>query len=353
MIQIVAVELGEATATASSQNSGPIQKFHILIQNGGGSIKSIASETPSKQWQVQITAKLQKSSVIFSHTRIAQSKQKARSAICQDIINYLEKHPEFLKQLKHHVESTEVHPLPISEQDYSVSTESNTIYPSTLNSESDPNNVHISIGHDEDAVRQLSRLLLGCDSDNDEELIESPTRKRSRGVNEMFSSSSSESMDTVENNIVKNEVKMETVQVKVEQEEESNMEILHSAPTAESLIDSYNPFIGAEPTKEINPKIIKHFKEVFKNNRSPLAMALSMPGQSKSIFLSLVVQNNDKVACESETHQVGPPHGPVFSAKIILKSKRYGNVFITTEGVSRTKRNAECHAFHKLVTILK
>lgn len=222
--------------------------------------------------------------------------------------------------------------------------------------------------------------MLGCNSDDDgEDMAESPTKKRLRGVESMFSPTT-ETMQTsiksehnsigqdligrdpIEQNRIKQDpVKPEDVAVKIECDPAENELLLAASqdtaqPTTapeEALIDCYNPFAGVAPTVDNNPNVIAHFKEVFKSNRNALTVALGMPGQSKSIFLSLVLQNSDKVQCESAIYQVGPPHGPVFSAKIVLKSKRYGNVFIITEGVSRKKKDAECHAFHKLVNILK
>lgn len=345
VIQIAAIALGEATAISQKMNQqdNPIQTFNGMIQQGGGSQTFSVQETASKQWQVELVAKLKENSVTFSHKRIASSKQKAKSAICQDILNHFEKHPDFLSQLQHDVESTQVHPLPISEADYSVVTESNNNYPSTM--ESDPNNIHVSFKQDDDTVSLLSKLLLGpSDMDQDEDMVESPTKKRARGLEGIFSTSQTDLVQQIkqEDNTTEEQGQVDDHVVK----EETN------GSPEESTIDTYNPFQTSQPA-EINPKILGHFKEIFKNNRNTLSVALGMPGQSKSIFLSLVLQNGDKVACESETKQVGPPHSPVFSAKVILKSKRYGNVFIITEGVSRKKKDAECHAFHKLVNILK
>ncbi|KAI7893193.1 uncharacterized protein EV154DRAFT_479632 [Mucor mucedo] len=386
VIQVAAIALGEATAISQKMNqqASPIGKFHEMVQQGGGSQTFTVKETPSKHWQVEIVAKLGQTSIYFSHSRIAHSKQKARAAICQDILNHLEKHPDFLNQLQQpNVESTDVHPLPISEEDYAVVSELNGNYPSATTSnamESDPNNVHIAFKQDDDTVSLLSKLLLGpSDMDQDDDMAESPTKKRARGLESIFSPptptastapATAITSTTNEMEVINTRLEEETMAVEIEgtqeeqvtadesamvtvKEEPTDMTIKEDTTPAESTIDSYNPFLSSQPAAETNPKILAHFKEVFKHNRNTLSVAVGMPGQSKSIFLSLVLQNGEKVSCESETKQVGPPHGPVFSARVILKSKRYANVFIITEGVSRKKKDAECHAFHKLVNILK
>ncbi|KAI9255337.1 hypothetical protein EDC94DRAFT_617366 [Helicostylum pulchrum] len=366
VLQIIAIELGQVNAANAKpqRKYNALEKFNILISQHGGSVKTVASETPSKQWQTEVIARLKPTSALFSAKRTASSKNKAKSAATQDILNYFEKNPDVYNQLgMPGVESDHVHPLPIEESDYSDAVDPTTPNGTTNGNGNvlDPNNVHVSLNHDEDAVKQLSRLLLGDGSDTeDSDVAESPTKKRMR---EYSRPNGMTGMECMFPNAVTTDT---TVTVKTEETIPNNTFAVTNTSTAtataptmmrspikeEEMEANFNPYIGSEQTIEINPRIIKYFKDIFKTNNNTLSHAVTMPGQSKSIFLSLVVHNQDKVQCDYLTRQVGAAHAPVFSAEVVLKSKQYGNVIITADGVAKKKKDAECVAFQKLVIIL-
>ncbi|KAL0574827.1 hypothetical protein ABG067_009091, partial [Albugo candida] len=90
----------------------------------------------------------------FSHTRIAQSIRKAKTAAYQDILNYFDTHPNDVEQLKLPSQTTNVFVLPIQEADHSViechidvSPPSGTSY-SPIEDENN-NNFHISLNDDD------------------------------------------------------------------------------------------------------------------------------------------------------------------------------------------------------------
>lgn len=364
VLEIISIELGQTqTQTKYNAKYNALEGFHVLISQHGGSVKTVAEVTPSKQWQVEVIARLKPTSALFSAKRTASSKNKARSAATRDILNYFEKNPEIYNQLgMAGVESDQVHPLPIEESDYSDAGDTTSSHGTTNGSPVGRNNLHVSLNTDEDAVKQLSRLLLGDGSDSeDSDIAESPTKKRMRDHSRSNGMTGMECMFPTADNTVA--VKVEEPIPTIPTDNDNTTTANTASPTAatptiqspvkqERTDSNFNPYIESEQTVEINPRIVKYFKDIFKNNNNTLGHAITMPGQSKSIFLSLVVQNQDKVQCDYLTRQVGPSHEPVFSAEVVLKSKQYGNVIITTDGVAKKKKDAECVAFQKLVVTL-
>lgn len=353
VLAIVENQLNEAKSFA--QEEGPLQKYHqLIISNYGGSIQSTPKQTSVGtlyQWEVTVTTKIIPTSAPFSHTRIAGSIRKAKTAAYQDILNYFDTHPNDFEQLKLPVVEAKDFILPIKEEDYSfIEAHITTVSPNSEDdSNNNSNNYHISL-NDDDAVRKLSALLLGNSMDT--EMLDDPhTRKRMRddqktGLDNMFSPITP----------IKSEEKTPTFNAfslfsekKEEEVEETKVveNITQTEPT-------FNPFNSTDSElKEVNPRIIHYFKNIFKHHRSPMLTAIGMPGQSKSTLLSLVLLNGDKMECNGETLSVGLPHAPVFSAKVRLQSKEYKNVFIITEGVATRKKDAECAAYHKLVLYFK
>ncbi|KAI8051842.1 hypothetical protein BDF21DRAFT_432215 [Thamnidium elegans] len=335
VLQIVAIELGQVDAAhvKLQRKYNPLEKFNILISQHGGSVKTVAVEAPAKQWQVEVIARLKPTSALFSTKRTASSKNKARSAATQDILNYFEKNPDVYNQLgMGGVESDQVHPLPIEESDFSDAGDPNTSNSTTTTSNPlDPNNVHVSLNHDEDAVKQLSRLLLGDGSDTEDYEVESPTKKRMREYSRPDGMTGLGCMFPITNTTIPiktEEPIIPSINTTLTTTTATTATMQSSIKDEERMETNFNLYVGSEQTVEINP------------------------GQSKSIFLSLVVHNQEKVQCDYVTRQVGPSHEPVFSAEVVLKSKEYGNVVITTDGVAKKKKDAECVAFQKLVNIL-
>ncbi|KAG2233021.1 hypothetical protein INT48_007597, partial [Thamnidium elegans] len=355
VLQIVAIELGQVDAAhvKLQRKYNPLEKFNILISQHGGSVKTVAVEAPAKQWQVEVIARLKPTSALFSTKRTASSKNKARSAATQDILNYFEKNPDVYNQLgMGGVESDQVHPLPIEESDFSDAGDPNTSNSTTTTSNPlDPNNVHVSLNHDEDAVKQLSRLLLGDGSDTEDYEVESPTKKRMREYSRPDGMTGLGCMFPITNTTIPiktEEPIIPSINTTLTTTTATTATMQSSIKDEERMETNFNLYVGSEQTVEINPRIVTYFKNIFRNNNNTLAHAITLPGQSKSIFLSLVVHNQEKVQCDYVTRQVGPSHEPVFSAEVVLKSKEYGNVVITTDGVAKKKKDAECVAFQKL-----
>lgn len=455
VMEIASNELGEARVKLTNE-SNAVSQFHELVHKEGGTMEAQPLEAADKQWQMKIVAKLRPTAVLFSHARTASSKQKAKLAACQDVLKFLSDCKDVFDQLQLvNISSTDVHPLPIEVADYtkiveparSTITTKSTTYSAADVTESNES-VHIPFFHGEDAIRQLSRLLLGdsgSDISDDSSMSEgSPTKKRMRdveqqvkqsqkqpqqptGVKSMFGSAyyattpplsavsptpptpkASTTTATATAASIKPEPLTKTDPVELEavnqnllnslsnptsspsttrpstQSATSSMDSLKTAPTSplnnnvqqqpttstasEGGADMMeadddepsNPFTSIATAtstaicqQEIDPRIISYYKKIFGPHRSAMLQAMNMPGQCKSIFLSLTQQNTDKLIVESKTAQVGPPHAPVFSVVVILRSREYAVCTVKTEAIARRKKDAEMHAFHKLVCMMK
>lgn len=106
------------------------------------------------------------------------------------------------------------------------------------------------------------------------------------------------------------------------------------------------------PLPETNPQVIIFLKNLLRDNRTTLGYATNMPGAAKSHFLMIVQRYADKLQCGTKTSQIEPSHAPLFTAKVTLQSREYGNVVMTTQATARRKKEAEVQAFHKLVCLL-
>lgn len=414
VLHIAAIELGEATAKFEKQEEGSLAKLNTLISREGGTVEYTPQpsvlEGSLVQWQITLTARLCSTSQLFSHKRVESSMRKAKNAAAKDVLQYFEKHPEEFEKFKASgTTSNVIHPLPILQSEYSI-IESNPATPSptaskkktpitvkTENPYDDSDQFHVTYTTDEDAIRKLSALLLNNSVDEDMGDGESPTKKRMRdndqkqtGLNGMMFSKTEAATPTMMDGSDEPTIKAEVDYEKVRQQLLSSNspttnqtnEMMDSQLTTEESIDNTtapptaattatatttatttasenitdipaptNPY--DRPTPEINPRILHYFRTLFRNNRGTMSHALSLPGQSKSIFLSIVIQHGDKVKCDSEVKQVGPPHAPVFSASVRLQSKEYHNVFIITEATAARKKDAECHAYHQLTTFFR
>lgn len=376
VLMIVQNQLNEAKSY--EQEEGPLQVLHqLIIVKHGGSIhfspKQMTYGTLN-QWQVTVTAKINQTSALFSHTRTAYSVRKAKIGAYQDILKYFEIYPDHFEQLKLPVTTEEVFVLPIEKVNQSLIESNNTTTTATppqLNSinstDSSPdensNNYHVTL-NDEDAIRKLSALLLGNSMDTEMTDDDAHTRKRMRdneknkGVDNMFTSTNKTDQEPlkVKTEPVFNSFSLFSTASATTTPQPTNTQTKEKPETTENVTNTeapFNPFVGAPPAQEVNPRILHYFKNIFKHHRTPILSAIEMPGQSKSTLLSLVLLNGDKIECNGETKQVGSSHNPVFSATVVLKSKEYGNVLIQTDGVATRKKDAERAAYHKLVLYFK
>lgn len=102
----------------------------------------------------------------------------------------------------------------------------------------------------------------------------------------------------------------------------------------------------------VHPKILLYFKKLFRSDRSTLQLAIEKRYSSKSIVLTAIAKHDKLVKCESDTSKVGPPHNPIFTAEVVLQSKKYVNVMIKLEASGLRKGDAQNEVFFKLANLL-
>ncbi|RCH79399.1 hypothetical protein CU098_002451, partial [Rhizopus stolonifer] len=148
----------------------PKQQLRLFLNSTGGEYKAETTDTPDKQWQATVMCQLVASGTVFTHARIGLSKQKATSAACVDIMNYLNNNQDVLAQLLlPNGDPSQAYPLPIQQSDYSNITVNPTAIKRAAQSnealQSHPNKTSwANIPHSDDqeeTLRQLSLLLLG------------------------------------------------------------------------------------------------------------------------------------------------------------------------------------------------
>lgn len=391
VLHIINIELGlvqtkkKQLENQNSTNDNPIYALNQLIYSNNGAIDTTSQEASNFTWQVKITAKINSTSVLFSHSRIGKSKQKAKTEVAKDILNFLTQRPELYEQLKQPSDGTaNVHALPILEADYFHLNPATPITNDELKQQgriqqqeplnttdwvgNDPNNIHISCTEDEDAIQLMSNLLLNNGSIDVEMSEESPTKKRQR--QSIFSPYG----DSVSNNS-KDENRAppmpiptsaappnQNPNVKIEDSASDILAALHQPPPAtqaepvvtyKKIEEEFDPFNQPAPTPVYNEKVVAFFKKIFTTHRHLLIQTLNMPGQSKSVFLSLVHQHKDVIYADVKSQQGGSSHNPFFNAIVTLKSKLKPQLFLKTEGMAKRKKDAEQMAFTKLIELLK
>lgn len=347
-------------------NDNPVKLLHEMIQSGGGLLDTSASETPEKKWQVKIIAKFNEKSLLFSHTRISGSKQKAKTEASRDILTFFIENPDMYQQLQIPGEgNTEIHVLPISENDYCHLFLENTTH--TANStktndwSNDPNSLHIlQDGHEETALL-LENLLLDnkMDVDTDPRQVK---RQRQSVYPDMRQSEMSGTIPVKEESIDGASLP-ETTQgspsynnAPSNQYQSSNL--MESNVTYIKDEETFQPFnqAAAIPVDEAaairEEKILKYFRKLFAAHRLVLLQCRTTPGQSKTVFLSFVVQHQDEMRVDITIQQGGDSHTPMFHAEVVLRSKTKNNVFIKTDGHGRRKKDAEQQAFNKMIEIV-
>jgi hypothetical protein len=390
VLHIVGIELGLVQSKKNQmerqkqEQDNPIYTLNQLIYTKGGTIDTTAQQAPSLTWEVKITAKFNASSIMFSHSRIAQSKQKAKTEAAKDILNFMNQRPDVYEQLQQPADGmSEIHALPISEADYyrlaPIATSDNLIQQvkqekkqqqsnsSTANwTGGDPNNIHIPYTDDEDAIQLMSNLLLNGNNAMDVEMTdESPTKKRQR--QSIFNAYPDIVTCNDDNDIASRPMPVPTSstsphpEIKTEDPASEILAAIQQPPPAQPVSsvtyikteEEFTPFNQPTTTPVYNEKTVAYFKNIFIPHRHLLIQTLSMPGQSKSVFLSLVLQHQDILHVEVKSQQGGSSHSPFFSAVVILKSKSKPQAFLKTEGMSKRKKDAEQMAFAKLIELLK
>ncbi|RCH79623.1 hypothetical protein CU098_004647, partial [Rhizopus stolonifer] len=377
VVQVIHLQLKTAFAFKN-----PIWELNNLIATIQGDVEySFATLEDNVQFQVIVKVRLASSGCIFSHTRIAYKKQKAKALACKDILNYFEKHPnvyEQLMQVASPQDSSVVYPLPIPKEDYVVADEFPYPEPATPTPQSkaksknqpvnwstnDPNHMHINPNDYQDSIQLLSDLLLGEGTEDNEDVNmsdESPNKKkRTRDNKPPQLTERSEPHIKQEPDLEAESVSLlSTIKQPSPRQSTLNHRISlqplipeQISPQEQRIQTQTNNILATPKPLELNEKVLIYFKKIFGNHQRLLHQSLSSPGQCKSIFMSLIVQNQDKVFCKVKSEQMGPSHAPLFTVEVVLKSKFDSQVFIKTNGIAKRKKDADQLAFCKLVEII-
>ncbi|KAI7903582.1 uncharacterized protein BX663DRAFT_506973 [Cokeromyces recurvatus] len=350
----------------------PTYALNHLIQSKEGSLNMESEQTIDSLWKITLTCQLTKNGIAFSHTRIAISKQKARMVASKDILIFLEKHPEYFEQLKVPANyQQEAHVLPIDPSDYYNSTPSTppssvskgikkelTPVDWTVNSNS--NTIHISAldNDDDDAIRRLSNLLLGTGMDVDMEGNQRTKKRPRKGIFDL-TESIAQPVSSVDQRMIKQEYQFQTPvkteNVDVEDVKSSILAAIQEPTT--SITPPQQPPMSCTyntsfPHGPVNPnirqikeeefsyetKVIRFFSSIFSEHHKLLRNTLDQPGQSKSVFLSLVKLHEAEVQVDITVQKGGMPHNPVFQAEVVLIFIPNPKFFLRTEGVAQKRK---------------
>ncbi|KAK4520002.1 uncharacterized protein ATC70_010246 [Mucor velutinosus] len=334
-------------SSSTNQTVNPVKALYELVQANSGAIETEAHEIDDKKWQVKIVAKLNASSLLFSHARTSSSKQKAKTEASRDILNYFTNNPDVYQHLQIAAEGAiDIHALPISESDYChLFAENTNTRPALETSYWSGSSANLSQSSHEEATVLLENLFLDGKMDVD---MDSRQVKRQRQSTHGLSDSAIVKTETLEH---QQPLSSPTPSLQPTNTMESNVTYINDEETfqpfnqpAEALMD--------EATAVRNEKIIKHFRKLFQAHRLVLLQCRTKPGQSKSIFLSFVVQRQDELQVNISIQQGGDSHTPLFHAEVVLRSKTKANVFLKTEGHGRRKKDAEQQAFNKMIEIV-
>ncbi|CAO3666769.1 unnamed protein product [Rhizopus microsporus] len=148
-------------------NQDPKSQIREVLVLTGGNIQIDIQGAENSMWQATVICQLVQSGTIFSHSRIGPSKQKASTAACYDILEYLHNHVDIRTQLMiPNCDTSQVHRLNIPESEWcKVVDNLKTIIDSKVVLDNHPNKanwVHLPATDDqEETIRQLQLLLLG------------------------------------------------------------------------------------------------------------------------------------------------------------------------------------------------
>lgn len=114
VIHVASLELQESI---EKTNENPIYLLQQIVKSKNGIFDS-SSSSVNGLWRVGVICKLTESSILFSHARVGQSKQQAKTDATQDILNYLSTHSV---ELNMPAAIPGVYVLPIGHNTYRVS----------------------------------------------------------------------------------------------------------------------------------------------------------------------------------------------------------------------------------------
>ncbi|OBZ82716.1 hypothetical protein A0J61_09233 [Choanephora cucurbitarum] len=398
---------------ASCKSKNPIWELNNLMATKRGDIKySSTKSEDNTETQVILEARFGSHCTVFSHSRTSTNKQKAKTAACSDVLEFFRKHPDIFEQLVAPAQNDTgmVYPLPIPPEEYTLiqgppqtptptSRPSNAAQFASSNqpvqwSSTDDGHTHIKPSDYNQSIQLLSELLLGGDAaeNEDVDMSDGTPTKRKRSKDRLSLETNNQTP------FIKQEPSMESESQHllnvIKQPSPTQSTMAGSIQSLGNPLSQTNPYsaLGQQPNVTLeqplvpmqttqdsqvaNPqqqhilkvqpngipvtnktlnqdeKVLLFFRKIFMNYHRLLSQSLSLPGQCKSIFLSLVVQNQEKVFAESRAEQVGPSHAPLFTAEVILKSKQSSSVYLRTEGLAKRKKDAEQTAFFKLVQLL-
>ncbi|KAG1094818.1 hypothetical protein G6F42_018680 [Rhizopus arrhizus] len=329
-----------SSSLTRSQDENPVKILHEMIQANNGTLETEAHEMPEKKWQVKIVAKFNEKSLLFSHARTSNSKQKAKTEDSRDILTYFTNNADVYQHLQIAIEgAADIHVLPISESDYChLFAENTDTRPPLKTSDWSGDSVHISQSSHEEATMLLENLFLESKMDVDTDPRQ--VKRQRQSTHELRDSA-----------MVKTEPSEQQQQQLLADTMEANVTYINDQETFQPFNQPPDAPID-EATASRNEKIIKYFRKIFATHRLVLLQCRTQPGQSKSIFLSFVVQHQDELMVDITVQQGGDSHTPLFQAQVVLRSKTKTNVFIKTEGHGRRKRDAEQQAFNKMIEIV-
>ena len=331
-----------SSPTSNPQAENPVMALHQLLQTNNGAMEAEAYETEDKRWQVRIVARFNDKSLPFSHARTSNSKQKAKTEAARDMLTYLSDHPDVCQYLQVAVEgaAADTHVLPISESDYCHLFAVESAARSALKtSEWSGQSANLSQTTHEEATQLLENLFLGSSSmdvDTDPRQI----KRQRQSTQGLGSSSSSDAINTEPLD-----------QQPPQNASQGNVTYIKDEETFQPFNQPMEQPID-EVTTTRQEKIVKYFRKLFATHRLVLLKCRTEPGQSKTVFLSFVVQHQDELLVDIAIQQGGDSHTPLFHAKVVLRSKTKPNAFLTTEGCGRKKKDAEQQAFNKMIEIV-
>ncbi|KAL9540669.1 hypothetical protein MBANPS3_009553 [Mucor bainieri] len=332
-------------SSSSSQDENPVQLLHQQIQSNGGTLETQAQETDDKRWQVKLVARFNDKSLPFSHARTSGSKQKAKTEASRDIVTYLSSHPDVCQQLQVPVEgdAPDIHVLPISEQDYchlfaEHTTTSSSTRPALKTLDWSGDSVHLSQSSHEEATLLLENLFLDSKMD-----VDTDPRQVKRQRHSSSSSNTQEPVDSTQqpSSSTPSPTAARPSNVTYIQDDET-FQPFNQPPEA--------PMDEAAATR--HDKVVKYFRKLFASHRLVLLQCRTMPGQSKTVFLSFVNLHPDELLVNIANQQGGDSHTPFFHAQVVLHSRTKSNVFLKTEGHGRRKKDAEQQAFNKMIELV-
>ncbi|GAN03943.1 hypothetical protein MAM1_0051d03399 [Mucor ambiguus] len=340
-------------SSLTNQAENPVKVLYELIQANGGILETESHETDDKRWQVKIVAKFNEKSLLFSHARTSSSKQKAKTEASRDILTYFTNNPDVCQHLQVPAAegASDIHMLAISENDYChLFTENTTnTRPALKTSDWGGERLNLSQASHEDATLLMENLFL--DSKMDVDMDPRQVKRQRQSTQELSGSAIVKTESSEHQQPLISPSPTSPLLQQPTNTMESNVTYIKDEETFRPFNQPPEaPMEEAAATRQ--EKILKYFRKLFAPHRLVLLQCRTNPGQSKTLFLSFVVQHQDELFVDITVQQGGDSHTPIFRSEVVLRSKTKLNAFLKTEGHGRRKRDAEQQAFNKMIEIV-